>query len=84
MILLLDNYVIWGHQVDEMIPTSMSICSDINLAMSFDIILMQVGDVSLGEYDEIIQELLFFLPHDGSYVFYLSCPSLHLVDLVSV
>lgn len=33
---------------------------------------MLVGDVSLGEDDEILSQLLFLFPHGGSYVFYLS------------
>ena len=42
-----------------MMSTSTYGCTDTTLAMSFDIFWMQVGDVSLGKDEEILQQLLF-------------------------
>ena len=50
----------------------------------FGIVWMQDGDVPLGEDEEILQQLLFFLSHGGSCVFYLLCPVVLLVALVPV
>ena len=52
-----------------MIPTSMCGASDATLVMSLSIGWMQVGEVSLGEDEEILQQLQFFLSHGGSCVF---------------
>uniref|UniRef100_M1DDY6 Uncharacterized protein n=1 Tax=Solanum tuberosum TaxID=4113 RepID=M1DDY6_SOLTU len=44
----------------------------------------RIGDVSLGEDKENLQQLLFFLPHGGNCVFYLPYPVVLLVALVPV
>ena len=50
----------------------------------FYIVWIQVGDVSLGEDEEILQQLLFFLRPGGSGIFYLSCPVVLLIALVPI
>lgn len=52
-----------------MMPTSMCVYTNTTLAIYFDIVWMQVDNVSLGEDEKIVQQLLFFLPHVGGVSF---------------
>lgn len=64
------SYVILWASGRSMMPTST--CGFVLILLLlclFGIGWMQVGEVSLGEDEEILQQLLVFIPHGGSCVF---------------